>query len=142
MSNKNGESIFRLLKEINSLFHKKLKDTISRYGLTVPQILVTRLLKDNGAMKISDIGSNLNMADSTVSGIVDRLEAAGLVERVRVKEDRRHVNVILTKKIDDVMKHFESDLDMHFTELLSTTPPEESELIIDALEKLKKLLKK
>ena len=58
--------------------------------LTFPQALVLTVLGEDGPVPISALAERTGSANSTVSGIVDRLEKAGLARRQRSSEtDRR-----------------------------------------------------
>lgn len=55
--------------------------------------MVLYTLGKHGSMKLSDISEKLSISNSTISGIVDRLEKQKYVERIRSKEDRRVIYV-------------------------------------------------
>jgi DNA-binding MarR family transcriptional regulator len=50
---------------------------------------VLKLLQEIGDLSLSGLSKEIRAHNSTVTGIVDRMEAAGLVERARSAEDRR-----------------------------------------------------
>ena len=52
-------------------------------NLTGPQGMMMGILSHDGEMKISDLSEKIGLSNSTVSGIIDRLEKQGLVERTR-----------------------------------------------------------
>ena len=65
-------------------------------GLTYPQYLVMLVLWERESCRLGEIAEELRLATHAVSPIVDRLEDAGLVERVRGQDDGRVVLVRLT----------------------------------------------
>jgi MarR family transcriptional regulator, organic hydroperoxide resistance regulator len=65
------------------------KEEASRYGVTATQLSVLKLLHEIGDLSLGTLSKEIRAHNSTVTGIVDRMEAAGLVERVRSEEDRR-----------------------------------------------------
>lgn len=69
-----------------------------QYGLTGSQLVVLRLLSPAGRLSLSDISDGIRAKNSTVTGIVDRMERDGLVVRKRSGDDRRVVHIELTKK--------------------------------------------
>ena len=69
-----------------------------QYGLTGSQLVVLRLLCPAGRLSLSDISDGIRAKNSTVTGIVDRMERDGLVVRKRSGDDRRVVHIELTKK--------------------------------------------
>jgi DNA-binding MarR family transcriptional regulator len=65
---------------------------------TEPVSTVLRLLKTAGDLRLSDLSVKINLTNSTVTGIIDRLERAGLVSRQRSTDDRRVILVKITAK--------------------------------------------
>ena len=65
-------------------------------GLTYPQYLVMMVLWQHGELAVQDIAARLHLPPHGVSPLVERLAAAGLVERRREAPDRRVVHVRLT----------------------------------------------
>ena len=62
---------------------------LARSGLTAAQVSVISLLGTNSEMTLGDLSRELELSHSTVSGIVDRLQAKGLVVRNPSPDDRR-----------------------------------------------------
>jgi DNA-binding MarR family transcriptional regulator len=65
------------------------KEVASRYGVTPTQLTVLKLLYEIGDLSLGRLSRQIRAHNSTVTGIVDRMEAAGLCERARSQEDRR-----------------------------------------------------
>lgn len=63
--------------------------------VTLPQARALRALA-NGPLSMGSLSQRLYVQPSTVSGMVDRLEAKDLVERCRTAADKRRVDVALT----------------------------------------------
>jgi DNA-binding MarR family transcriptional regulator len=59
---------------------------------------VLRILQKRGPLAISTVGSRLAIAKQNMTGLIDRLEADGLVERRHDPSDRRIVNIAVTEK--------------------------------------------
>lgn len=135
-----GRKIFYLLNELNTGFHKNLEGYFARWSLTSSQILVLALLDKHKEMKISEIASSMGLADSNISGIVDRLENSDFVERTRSTADRRIVKVKLTSKAHELKKEFDLNVEEFFSQLLNRTSQDDLENIIANLEKLKSLI--
>jgi DNA-binding MarR family transcriptional regulator len=66
-------------------------------GLTHPQYLVMLALWGHSPLSVSDIGGLLQLDSATLSPLLKRLEAAGLVTRTRRAEDERQLDVALTE---------------------------------------------
>ncbi|MFF7988996.1 MarR family winged helix-turn-helix transcriptional regulator [Kitasatospora xanthocidica] len=67
-------------------------------GLTYPQYLVMLVLWEDGELPVKRIGERLRLDSGTLSPLLKRLEAAGLVRRERSPQDERSVTVALTSE--------------------------------------------
>ena len=67
-----------------------------RQGISMSQLHVLHLLEHHGDMTMSQLAEMLDVSDSNATGLVDRVEERGFVERTRVPTDRRIVMVQLT----------------------------------------------
>lgn len=65
-------------------------------GLTGPQLWVLKILGNTSPLRLSDLARQMYLRPATVVGIIDRLEAKGLVARSRSSKDRRVVDLSLT----------------------------------------------
>jgi len=65
-------------------------------GLTYPQYLVMLVLWDDDGVTVKELGLRLGLDSGTLTPLLQRLEAAGLVERARDREDQRVVRIALT----------------------------------------------
>ena len=76
----------------------RYRPTLAALGLTYPQYLVMLLLWQEGSSSVSGVGARLGLESSTLSPLLKRLEAAGLVTRSRSATDERSVTVSLTAR--------------------------------------------
>ncbi len=67
-------------------------------GITYPQYLVMLLLWEHGDLPVKKLGEHLRLDSGTLSPLLKRLEAAGLVRRERSARDERSVEVRLTEE--------------------------------------------
>ena len=74
------------------------KEAARRADLTGPQLTVVKMLEQIGELSLSELSERIRAQNSTVTGIIDRMEREGLVVRERSKEDRRVVFIRLTTK--------------------------------------------
>lgn len=75
---------------------KTYKPMLDRLGLTYPQYLVMLVLWEQDAILVKDIGTRLFLDSGTLTPLLKRLEANGLVSRNRNRLDERQVRVDLT----------------------------------------------
>jgi MarR family transcriptional regulator, organic hydroperoxide resistance regulator len=78
--------------------NRTYKPLLDRLGITYPQYLVLLALWEEDGRVVGAIGARLGLESSTVTPLVKRLEAAGLVTRTRNPEDERQVQVRLTAR--------------------------------------------
>ena len=77
---------------------------LGEYGLTYPQYLVLLVLWEKDAQPVNDIAKRLLLETNTVTPLLKRMEAEGIVTRSKGKEDARQMIVKLTKKGRDLQK--------------------------------------
>jgi MarR family transcriptional regulator, organic hydroperoxide resistance regulator len=77
-------------------FNRFYKPLLDRLGLTYPQYLVMMALWERDGVPVKDIGERLFLDSGTLTPLLKRLEAAGLVKRTRSAEDERQVLIALT----------------------------------------------
>ena len=77
-------------------FNRVYKPLLDRLGLTYPQYLVMLSLWERDGVPVKDIGERLFLDSGTLTPLLKRLEAAGLVKRTRTTEDERQVLIALT----------------------------------------------
>ncbi|MDH6228771.1 MULTISPECIES: MarR family winged helix-turn-helix transcriptional regulator [Streptomyces] len=79
-------------RAFTALYRVVLKDL----GLTYPQYLVMLVLWEDGTTPVKHLGERLRLDSGTLSPLLKRLEAAGLIRRQRSAADERSVHVHLT----------------------------------------------
>src|SRR6266567_2410935 len=94
-------TIWSLLEQAYTLLYRNLDRHMAKAGVSQSQVSVLLGLKAVGhALPLSRIGSLRALQAASVTALVDRLEARGLVRRVRTSRDRRVVNLELTQDGD------------------------------------------
>ena len=77
-------------------FNATYKPLLEPLGLTYPQYLVMLVLWQEDGVTVSAIGGRLGLDSGTLTPLLKRLEAAGLVSRLRDAADERQVRITLT----------------------------------------------
>lgn len=75
---------------------KVYRPLLAKLGVTYPQYLVLMALWNQDQVTVSEIGSRVFLDSATLTPLLKRMEAAGLVERVRSARDERQVIISLT----------------------------------------------
>jgi DNA-binding MarR family transcriptional regulator len=76
----------------------RYRPQLDEIGLTYPQYLVMMLLWEEDNQTVGQLGARLNLDSGTLSPLLKRLTAAGLVTRHRRVEDERSVSIALTEE--------------------------------------------
>lgn len=133
--------VVKLFYELNKILKCHMHKDMESIGITLPQGFVLGTLVKFGEMKISELSNKVNLSNSTITGIIDRLENQQMVVRSRSTEDRRIVYVKVTPKVDDLYKGIFKKAEETFEDLLSAGTSEELDKMIEGLNTLKKVLK-
>jgi len=77
-------------------FTRFYKPRLDALGLTYPQYLVLIVLWEGDDITVNTLGSRLFLDSGTITPLLKRLEARGLVKRRRDEDDERQVRILLT----------------------------------------------
>jgi DNA-binding MarR family transcriptional regulator len=96
-----SESIAAELRPVLLRLARELRKETEQLGVTARQATLLWLVKRSPGLSLAELAAEEGISPPAMSGHVDRLERAGLIERVRSSEDRRRVGLRLT---DDGLK--------------------------------------
>jgi MarR family transcriptional regulator, organic hydroperoxide resistance regulator len=93
----------RLIFLISTAQHLLKNHMIARFKekgleITPTHSTILFLLEERGPMQMNDISAEIHVENSTVTGLVDRLESRGFVVRTTVKRDRRKWHIAITDR--------------------------------------------
>ena len=111
-----------------------------RYGLTGAQVICLREIQRQGEVNPGVLAREMSLKPPTMTGILDRLEARGLVARRRLDRDKRQVRVTLTDHGQSTLSQAPPPLQEKFTERLAQVPAERRAAIASALGEVVALL--
>ena len=135
-----GVEISKLFREIMLLLKQNMAKIYENSGITAPQGMIIGYISKFGKMKISDLSTRLGFSNSTVSGIIDRLEKQKMVERERSADDKRVVYVKITSKFEEVHQDFYKKTEENIENIIKRGTSEEIIKVVEGLTTLKKLL--
>ena len=92
------DSILEAIVYLYTESRRITKEVARSAELTGPQLTVLKVLESLGDISLSELSERIRAQNSTVTGIIDRMEREGLVVRARSTEDRRVVHIRLTEK--------------------------------------------
>ena len=81
-----------------------MSERLVRLGISMAQLNILYTLHRSGEMSMSRLADVLNVSLSNASGLVDRMEERGFIERTRVPEDRRVVLVRIAEAGERVLE--------------------------------------
>jgi DNA-binding MarR family transcriptional regulator len=96
--------VLRPLVETYFAFMDKGASHIRALGLTSSQFDVIATLGDTEGMTCKELSEKTLVTKGTLTGVLDRLENKGLIERVPSREDRRCISIQLTAKGDQLFQ--------------------------------------
>ncbi len=129
-------AIRRIIRSVDIYSHKLALDS----GVTVPQLSCLIRLVDAGPTPLKELARGVDLSPSTAVGIVDRLEAKGLVTRTRSSLDRRLVLIAATEQGRIVAAGSPSPLQDKLSAALDSLPELERAAIALALERIVELM--
>lgn len=103
-----NESLGVWLSLTTQAYHRRLSERLAPHGITFRQAQVFGWLAMSGELAQSELAAKMLVEPPTVVRLLDRLEAAGLIQRVTVPEDRRRHVVRLTSAAAAVWKQITS----------------------------------
>src|SRR5215471_16032096 len=96
-----AEAIERDIREIREELRRPLEAEIARGHLTGPQRSVMQVVFHSDGVSLKELCRRVSLSHSTVSGIVDRLAARGMLERHTDSKDRRFSRIRVTRIVRD-----------------------------------------
>ena len=130
------DSILMSYIRVSQSLSQKARRHFGKQNITFPQAMALNILGNEGPMPISRLAELTGSANSTISGIVDRLERLGLAKRTRSELDHRVIYVEVTDKYRELRQKTETGVNEYFDDLLGKLSPEEREQISSALKLL------
>lgn len=99
-----AEEMERDLGVIRRALRKPLDAQVARGGLTAPQVAIMRVVVRSDGISLKELSLAVSLAHSTVSGIVDRLQKRGFIERRADAKDGRISRVHPTNIVKEFIR--------------------------------------
>jgi DNA-binding MarR family transcriptional regulator len=129
-------TILRSLRRILRRIELASFELESDFGITAPQLLCLRAVVQHGPMIQNELSKEVHLSASTLVGVLDRLEAKGLVTRTRDQIDRRRIHVEATTIGEHRERHAPEPLQGHLERQLKKLGEQEQTTIARSLEQL------
>jgi DNA-binding MarR family transcriptional regulator len=119
---------------------RELRKETEDLGVTSRQVTLLWLIRNRPGLTLRALAAEERISAPALSGHVDRLEKAGLIERARDDSDRRRVGLTLTEDGARLLKRVRARRTSWLADRLKGLEPDELEAIEAALEPLGRLL--
>jgi MarR family transcriptional regulator, organic hydroperoxide resistance regulator len=129
-----AQRIVALFRGLRRHMLRRSRAELARSGLTGNQLTLVSVLGSSGPRTLGELSQELELSQSTVSGMVDRLEARGIVRRTTSPDDRRVTRVALTETISRQARALvDRGPGARLVEVLAAAAPEERQTMYDGL---------
>ena len=132
--------VLQALRQIIRAVDLHSRQLLARHKITGPQLISLLSVEKYEPVTPSAIAGYIYLSPSTVIGILDRLEAKGLVRRDRDLKDRRLVQVSLTEQGKVLARNAPSPLQDTLAEAMGKLPETELVMIAESLERIVALM--
>jgi DNA-binding MarR family transcriptional regulator len=145
-----ADELIKLAQEVDqhlSFIRQRLREPLetefARGGLTGPQRMVMQALVQSEGLSLKQLSRQVSLAHSTVSGIVDRLQARGMVVRQKDELDGRATVIAPSSEVRDFLANRMPELAMSpLTEALGDATDSEKATVLRGLKKLRALVER
>ncbi|MCM3315256.1 MarR family transcriptional regulator [Rummeliibacillus stabekisii] len=128
------ECINFLLSVSQNKVFKHFSKLLEEYGVTPAQYGVLNCLWREGQLSPKQIGEMVHLEAPTVSGILDKMQKAELIERSVDPNNRRNVLVIATEKSNEIREEVEAATNKLNDKVLQDLTESDTEALKKALE--------
>lgn len=98
------------MSQIRHLSERTWEKLLKESGVDVfngAQGRILYILWEHGDLTITEIGKLTSLAKTTLTSMLDRMEASGLIERVPDKKNRRQIFIVVTEKAKEYREKYD-----------------------------------
>ena len=106
-----------------------LSGELNRGNVSYPQFFLLTYLSSEEYLTMSDIAKKMGHSTAAATGLVDRLEKLGYVERTHAAEDRRKIMVRITSKGTGLVARMRSEIANDLAQLLANLDEDQAEAV-------------
>ena len=134
------EAVAADLRPVLLRLARELRKETEQLGITARQSTLLWLVKRSPGLSLAELAAEEGISAPAMSGHVDRLERAGLLERVRSSDDRRRVGLRLTDDGERIMRSVRARRTTWLADRLKALEPGELEAVEAAVPALMTLV--
>ena len=135
-----AESVATELRPVLLRLARELRKETEQLGITARQATLMWLVKRGPGLSLAELAAEEGISPPAMSGHVDRLERAGLIERVRSSDDRRRVGLRLTDDGQKLLRRVRARRTTWLADRLRALDPAELDAIEAAVPALARLV--
>ena len=132
--------VANLLRPVLFHINRQLRREVHSLGVTGGQVSLLNAIQRHPGIGVNDLAAREGSSAPSISGHIDRLCAAGLVERTRSTDDRRRVGLTTTADGARVLRTVKSRRTAWLATRLQALTPEQRAMIVAAVEPLQCLV--
>lgn len=117
---RSSEYVAAELRPVLLRLARELRKETERLGITARQATLLWLVKRSPGLSLAELAAEEGISPPAMSGHVDRLERAGLIDRERSSDDRRRVGLRLTDEGERLMRRIRARRTSWLAERLRT----------------------
>ena len=128
--------VWRAMVETWKVWKKGVEKNLERINLGSTEYSILRYLTEEGNMPMVQMANNIMVTQGWITGLIDSMEKRNLVERTRSKDDRRVIELNITKEGSKV---FEKAKKVHMEYIANCIKHMDDETVSSTVKLLKDL---
>jgi len=136
----NVEQLEYLLRRTSFILLRRGRDILKNFDITPPQFDALLTLLRHQDITMGELCQRLYLASSTVTDLVDRMEAGQLVARVRDPGDRRVIRLQVLERGHVLIKEVMAARRRYLAEVLNHVSTDQQHILIEALGQLHEVM--
>lgn len=120
-----AEKLADILTVLQRRFLANLSKELSRGNVSFPQYLLLGYLSHQNFLTMSGVAKKMGHTTAAATGLVDRLENLGFVERTHTSDDRRKIMVRITKSGAALVSNIREEMVCNLVKTMTCLEPEE-----------------
>ncbi len=130
------ERLAEIITSLQRCFIQNISRHLARGNVSFPQYLLLGFLEQQEFLTMSDIAKRMGHTTAAATGLVDRLETVGLVQRNHAQDDRRKIRVHITEKGLALVAEIREDMTNNLQEVMGILTDEEQRYWVQIYEKI------
>ncbi len=117
-------------------FLLNLSKELNRGNVSFAQFFLLGYLASEDYLTMTSIANKMGHSTAAATGLVDRLEKLGYVQRLHAADDRRKVMVQITRKGIDLVEKMRGDIQNNLVELMADLDSDEQSNLLENFSRL------